>query len=219
RSPLFEAFLDILLPALCALCGADAGPSGLCPRCQRRLDEGVCAEPPAPPGLFAWRSGGLYAGEWADWMLRFKYPQPGLLGLDPAAEIVARALVLRAARRMPGAAPEAVLPVPDHPERSRERGFVPTRMLARFVAKAVGAPLLGAGLERRRDTPSQTGLGAGERRQNLAGAFGPARALPRRIWIVDDLFTTGATLREAARAARRGGAREVGAVACLWTPR
>ena len=186
-------------------------------RGQRRCAGGD--EPPPPAGLEAWRAGGVYAGAWLAWMRRFKYPATGLRGIDPAAEIVARALVRSAARRMPGGPPEAVIPVPVHVSRSRARGFSPALFLARAVAREAGAPLLPCGLERVRATPSQTGLSARERRRNVAGAFAAPAALPRHVWIVDDLFTTGATLSEAARAVRRAGARRLGGVAALHTPR
>jgi predicted amidophosphoribosyltransferase len=52
----------------------------------------------------------------------------------------------------------------------------------------------------------------------VARAFRPARALPPRIWLVDDVATTGSTLAEAARAARRAGAREIHAACLAWRP-
>jgi ComF family protein len=127
-------------------------------------------------------------------------------------------LAREAAARMPGPAPDALVPVPLHPARIRARGFAPAAVLARALARALGAPAAPA-LRRVRDTPSQTGLDRPGRRRNVAGAFAPARPLPgATIWLVDDVVTTGATLGEAARVLRAAGAGRVAAVCVARTP-
>ncbi len=160
-----------------------------------------------------------FEGVFAEWLRRFKYPAPGLAGLDPSAEAVAGALIRRAAALAPGPPPQAVVAVPPHPRRLRARGFHAAGVLAAIAARAVGAPARPDGLVRRRDTPSQTGLSRRARRRNVAGAFAAGRRpLPARIWLVDDVTTTGATLAAAAHAARRAGAREVVGVCAARTP-
>jgi ComF family protein len=205
---------DFFLPPICGDCGAatEAGP--LCRRC----DEPPCDPLPAPPRpLAAWRAGVTYDGRAADWLQRFKYPQAGFRGLDAAADAVAIAWALRAARALEPA-PDAVVPVALHARRLRERGFSPPAVLARAIAREVDArfePLL---LERVRDTPSQTALSRAARRRNVAGAFRATRRAPRRVWLVDDVVTTGATLASAARSLRRAGAREICALAVAYRP-
>ena len=73
-------------------------------------------------------------------------------------------------------------------------------------------------LERLRDGPSQTGLDRSARRRNVANVFRAQQRVPPRVWLVDDVTTTGATLDEAARALRRAGAREVIGVCAARTP-
>jgi predicted amidophosphoribosyltransferase len=73
-------------------------------------------------------------------------------------------------------------------------------------------------LARLRDTPSQTGLSRRARRRNVRGAFRALGPAPARVWLVDDVVTTGATLWEAARVLRRAGAREVVALCAARTP-
>jgi ComF family protein len=155
-----------------------------------------------------------------DFVHRFKYPQAGLLGLDPGPRAVASALAREAAGRAP-APGELVVPVPLHPVRLRQRGFNPAALLARAVARAHGLAVAPRALERLRDTPSQTGLGRRARRRNVAGAFGvrSGERIPARVWLVDDVVTTGATLAEAARALRRAGARQVTAICSARTLR
>lgn len=233
----------LAFPAVCARCRGRlaAGDGGLCTGCLDALPPwppdrcAVCAEGRAPlpgapcapcristtplSGAFAALA---YTGETETWVQRFKYPAPGLLGLDPAPGAVLAAALARglaAARPGPWAA-DAVAPVPLHPRRLRERGFNPAAILARRAARCLGVAFEPRLLDRVRDTPSQTGLDRRARRRNVAGAFAPrpGRAIPARVWLVDDVVTTGATLGAAAEALRRAGAREVVGVCVARTP-
>jgi predicted amidophosphoribosyltransferase len=109
--------------------------------------------------------------------------------------------------------------VPLHPLRLRQRGFNPAGLLAGALGRARGLAVDAAGLKRIRNTPSQTRLARDLRARNVAGVFrARRRPLPKRIWLVDDVVTTGSTLREAARTLRAAGARAVVAVCAARTP-
>ena len=104
------------------------------------------------------------------------------------------------------------VPVPLHPRRLRERGFNQSALLARHVARGLGAKLDLSTLRRTRYTAAQTGLGKDERRKNVRGAFlviHPSAVKGRTVLLVDDVLTTGNTLNQCARALRRAGARRV----------
>jgi ComF family protein len=228
------------VPAACACCGgATHGGAALCARCDARLprlartlcvlcqEHGaasrsrhctVCGAQRGP--LVACLAAASWEGAVEDLVRRFKYPRPGLLGLDPGPRAAACALVLEAAERAPLAA-SLVVPVPLHPSRLRQRGFNPAALLARALARAHGVPVAPRALERVRDTPSQTGLDRRARARNVAGAFRvrPGARIPARVWLVDDVVTTGATLRAAARALRRAGARRIVALCAARTLR
>jgi ComF family protein len=206
-----------VLPPACAGCGAPlAGDAALCRACARPLSRP--ARDPHVPGLAACVAAVEFRGPVETWVHRFKYPARGLAGLDPGPRAAVVALVLAAAARAPGPAPDLVVPVPLHPRRLRRRGFNPAALLARPLARRSGAACDARALRRLRDTPSQTGLGRRERRRNLRGAFAAARPLPACVWLVDDVVTTGATLAAAAAALRRAGARRVVGVCAAWTP-
>jgi ComF family protein len=227
-----QAALDALLPPACAGCGATSAGSVLCERCEallapidagacqlcqlHRAGAGACAEiAPLDAAVAAvWLEPPVI-----DWIHAFKYPPRGLRGLAPGPLAAVAELAARSARRTPGRAPDLVAPVPLHPRRLRERGFNPALIVARAVAHAAGASLAATALERVRNTPSQTGLSAAARRRNVRDALRARSAMPACVWIVDDVVTTGATLREAARVLRGAGARTVIGVCAARTPR
>jgi ComF family protein len=174
----------------------------------------------ALPPLAACCAAVAYQGEAEDWIRRFKYPRPGWRGLDPAPLGVLRQLALEAARAAPGPSPVCIVPVPLHPRRLRERGFNPSALLARWIARDCGCRFDAGLLRRVRDTPSQTGLGRRARRANLRGAFAvrPGTRAPRAVWLVDDVITTGSTLAESARVLHRAGSERIVAICAARTP-
>lgn len=150
----------------------------------------------------------------------FKYPEPGPGGLDPSPAAACAELVRRAAGRAAGAlgAVEGVVPVPLHRRRLVQRGMNPATELARAAARHLGCPVDPMALERRRNTPSQTGLPRRARLANVRGAFRARHPVPERVLLVDDVVTTGATLEAAAAALRAAGARVVAAACAARTP-
>src|SRR5258708_40317428 len=95
---------------------------------------------------------------------------------------------------------DAIIPVPLHSERHQQRGYNHAQLLAEVCAAQVQVPLHNNMVIRHRATPAQVGLTASERHQNVVGAF---RCTPtyatgvlfgRRLLIIDDVYTTGATL-------------------------
>ena len=98
--------------------------------------------------------------------------------------------------------------VPSHLDRVLERGHRPAEALARELGRLWELPVLPL-VRRVRNVDRQRGLGLRDRRANVRGVFASARASPRRVCLVDDVYTSGATASAAASALRKGGARRV----------
>lgn len=105
-----------------------------------------------------------------------------------------------------------LVPVPLAPRRYRTRGYNQSEHLALALGRRLGLAVRADGLRRIRETPTQTALTPEERLANVAGAFEPCGVEGGRVILVDDVFTTGATLVAAALALARGGAASVEAV-------
>jgi ComF family protein len=104
-----------------------------------------------------------------------------------------------------------VVPIPADPARLRQRGHSPSAWLAGALARRQHAQLCLSGLYRCPGRPPQRGLGGNDRRANAVGAFAQGRTSlrGRRVIVVDDVVTTGATLRDAARCLTEAGAARV----------
>ncbi|MBI3943409.1 MAG: ComF family protein [Chloroflexi bacterium] len=111
---------------------------------------------------------------------------------------------------------DAIVPVPLHPQREKERGFNQALLLAQELARREGLPLEVNLLRRVRYTRSQTGLDPAGRLANVAGAFAcrdGQKVIGRQVLLVDDVMTTGATMSACAQALKSGGAGKVYALA------
>lgn len=154
---------------------------------------------------------------------RYDAPLDRLLPrLKFAGDLAAGRLVaqLMATRLRDAPRPQALIPVPLHRARLRQRGFDQALELARPLGRALGLPVLEGALMRHKPTQEQSRLSAIARRRNLKGAFETRSRLPlpEHVALVDDVMTTGATLHAAAIALRRAGVRRVDAWVAARVP-
>jgi ComF family protein len=216
--------LDIVLPQACLGCGRAGGL--LCTACRavlHRLDGPLCARCGAPTAWPVARcrecagrriafadARAAVAYDRAVRQLVRGWKERGLRGLGAlAAELVAETV--------PAPCSDAIAWVPPDRDRLLRRGHSTAEQLARLLARRwqlEPAPLV----ERTRHVARQRGLERTGRRRNVAGAF-RARPSPARVCLVDDVYTTGATVSAAATALRKAGARRVAVVTFARTLR
>ncbi len=206
--------------ALCPACADKLSPrlGGYCPDCGELAAD---AAAPALVCLECRREGrpwdgfgfhGRYEGLLRELVLGLKFHSR--LGYGRLlADFLAKAHA-RAGEAMSPGGPDCIVPVPLHPRRLAWRGFNQSLELARGLGRALGRPVTPSGLVRIRDTTPQSSLPGAMRRENIQGAFAadPVRVAGRRVLLVDDVMTTGATVETAARALRRAGAARVDVV-------
>jgi ComF family protein len=200
----WQQILYITAP-LCAQCGLPlaAPPEGIASAAHRC---GACLKRP-PPYTQA-RAVGLYRGVLRDLIHAMKYRQ--VYGL---VRPLAALLLEQFSAYWGDSRPEALVPVPLHHSKLREREFDQALALTRYVGKQVGLPVWPTQLVRHRRTVAQVSLNATQRRRNVRRAFrltDPSRCAGRRLLLIDDVYTTGATTSECARLLRRAGAAWIG---------
>jgi ComF family protein len=240
----WEGLWSSLALPYCAACGEPGrGPAGdpLCEDCRAELgrlpEGGLLLGEAWGPGLGPGEGGGRAPGQrkGARGALTrvhavFAYRATGgrlvrrakFEGDRAALGFLGRAMA-RVARERLVATERLLVPVPLARGRRRERGFNQAEELARFVAQALGMPVLPRALRRIRETRPQGQVTTKERQRNVRGAFAPARfgqsVRGRRVLLIDDVSTSGSTLQECARVLLAAGAREVEALIAAASPR
>lgn len=234
-----NGWLGFLFPPACLLCGESLGDSQqavhstgqrlcagcyadlpfnhhACSRCAMPLpvdydtmnqQHRVCADCLQQPPPFEHSLSAFVYAQPLEWMLRqFKF-NAQLMYLPLFAELWLDYLRRQSAQ---DPLPEALLPMPLHPARLRQRGFNQSLLLASYLSKALQVPLNTQDCRRIRDTPHQTGMSAQQRRRNIRGAFQFVnKADYRHLAIVDDVVTTGSSVSELTRQLKRAGVARV----------
>ena len=221
------SLLEFFLPRMCLFCGVPVGEVAavaVCPECEAQITwvesplcaccgvmfaerdgpDHLCGECQADPPPFARaRAAALYDGPVTQAITRFKFSRQ-MAFLPVMQHWLKRPLCLEMA-----AAADLLAPVPLHPKRIKHRGFNQALLLAQAFPQA---PVAREAVVRTRHTPPQVGLKPKERRDNVKGAFSvpdPALVKGKHVLLVDDLYTTGATVKECAKVLRKAGASRV----------
>lgn len=221
---MLNSLLNIIFPPVCPLCENDIGQGGFCRGCagcfERLKIQGplciTCGVPfPSkdsadhtcgdclkgkPPFVEA-RSGFIYSGSVLEALHSFKYNGRIILA-GPLGGMMKNA---------PGFSrrPDIIIPVPLHKKRLRARGFNQSLLLAREVEKTLGIGVDYLNLKRVRETEQQVNLRSDERHKNVSGAFAlgrPEDVIGKKTLLIDDVFTTGATVKECSWVLKKAGA-------------
>ncbi len=222
--------------SLCVACLTPGAASGLCPqcladlplnhwacrRCAQPLPE--CAQPDAmcgqcqsePPPFCHSEAPWLYGFPIDQLIGRYKYRRQLSLGhplIHAFAEHMAQVLEAHPERR-----PQLLVPSPMHSRRQRQRGFNQAEDIAEQLGSRLDIPWSVTLIERSRPARRQSGLNRQQRQDNLRGIFQAHARAPRRVAIIDDVMTTGATARALAETLASAGAREIQVWALARTP-
>ncbi len=225
-----ESLFDALLPPRCIACDAALParrPIGVCKSCEELLTRndgercGICDLPghamtcpacrrEAPPFTRLWAPF-LYGGELAKLVAaaKFSFREDVAVALGHLLAVALADVDLGDAT--------AVVPVPLGRQRRRRRGFNQSTVLAGVLARQRHLPVLHA-LSRRRETRPQSDLPLAKRRDNVEQAFVARRQCAGQLLLVDDVVTSGETVRQAASALLDAGAAQVRVVALARTP-
>ena len=219
--------LSVLFPRRCPVCEEIVSPRGalICPDCERQLhflteptcqicgreiladDAELCESCKRHRFLFK-RSIALVAYDdvAARSISRIKYT-----GAREFLDYYGREAVHRRGDELRRMQIDAIVPVPVHPSRKRKRGYNQATVLAEVMGAELGVPVYEAALYRRKKTAASKELNAAERLKNLMSAFyaGPIPQDLRRVLLVDDIFTTGATMESCTRTLLAAGVEEV----------
>ncbi len=190
------AEMPICAGPVCSQCGApfvsEEGSDHLCGSCIVR-----------PPRYDQARAVGTYSGYLREAIQLFKYGKKTLF-----ARPLGTLLADHGKRLLPGTRYDSIVPVPLHRRRLRRRCFNQSLMLARRVGALWGVRVSISGFKRIHWTDPQVGLALAERRRNIKGAFACSAGLfsGARVLLVDDVYTSGATVNECAAVLKRAGA-------------
>lgn len=197
---------------LCLACGHAIGEdaiAGVCPACMdalARLRERQAEEEKArpareiPEGVAYVHAAFPYEGAARQLIRRLKFESVRAAAIPLAEEMA----------YLDAGEEELIVPVPTDERRRRQRGFNQSTLLAAHMAKTLGMPMAESLCRTERRAP-QRGLNAAQRKKNLLGCMAAGDEVNgKRILLIDDVYTTGATAAEAARALRAAGAVSVG---------
>lgn len=233
-----KILLETFLPQFCLICKKqgtlicldclhtiEITERNFCPFCSfphRVFEQGKCNKHRTKKlnGLF-------FAGQYTQPIIkkliaRFKY-EPYLKNLSqPCAYLIIAHFVLTKNNIISTNTEKAILvPIPSRGKRQRERGYNQSALIAKDLSYFLDIPLVVNNLVKIKRTKPQVGLSREKREQNLKNSFSvkyPQLIKAKKVFVVDDVFTTGSTMEEAAKTLKKAGAREVWGIAVAREP-
>jgi ComF family protein len=202
-----SALLDLLFPPRCAFCGkvTDEAEDGICPKCRNELPRSG-REKRKADFVRSVTAPLYYEGTVREALLRYKFHYTPVRG-RVFGRMIGEELLLREETDF-----DVLTWVPLSDKRRRRRGYDQARILAEAAAEVLGTQAVPL-LKKVRNAPPQSGIRTPEaRRANVSGCYivpDPSLAEGKRILVVDDIITTGATVSECARMLMLSGAEEV----------
>lgn len=221
-----SALLNLLFPSKCPLCGNKSDEhlyNPFCARCWKGVERysghacNICGIPTVsaittvcelclktPPEFSKVLYYGIYNGVLKEAIHLLKFNKIKRLAI-PLGLILSELPIPKA---------EGIVPVPLHPKRLHQRGFNQTAAISCFLSSKLKIPLMLHTLRKTKDTPPQTNVTGKERFKNIKDAFDASEEIKGLdLLLIDDVITTGATVRECAKALIKAGAKSVTVIA------
>lgn len=217
---------DMIYPRICPVCGHIVSKRGhdICPQCEEKLsfigndhcmkcgkpveeDEEFCGDCAGASHVYdEGRAALLYDTYMSRSIYRFKYG-----GKQEFAGFYARAICERLESKIKSWNVDAIVPVPVHKERLKKRGYNQAELIAKQMSKRLGIPVRSDLVTRQKGTLAQKNLSARDRQNNLKKAFKVTGNVVKldSVLIVDDIYTTGATVDAMAGCLKGAGIRRV----------
>lgn len=187
---LFLSIIDAIYPPKCIACDSivERNEYPICTNCNSSINW-------FSSDVSSVRSLAAYDGKWAEVIHNFKYNNRTDLA-GPLGRLLAKRVICEY---------DLILPVPLHPKRLRERGYNQSALMAGVMAKETGLKWHCNVLRRVKESPPQVGLDHAKRLENVKGAFESKSLAGETILLIDDVLTTGATIKECIGVLKKAG--------------
>nr|WP_319487943.1 ComF family protein [uncultured Caproiciproducens sp.] len=220
RLKLFSVLLDLIFPPRCIFCrGIALSGNRICEKCTDEISHMTadkCIYLPVAGETVLCTAPYLYQGKIRESIIRFKF-----YGQQHFADFYAAGMSEQVRKNCPDSQFDTVTPVPISSERYKVRGYNQSELLARAVAECLQLPF-GEYLVKIKDNREQHKLSKKDRRSNVSGVYLPKdrdKIAGKSILLIDDIVTTGATLRECASVLLQSGAKQVMCAAVAYVVR
>lgn len=223
---LYNNLLDFLFPSYCEICAQKLqGEKYICQKCLKKVKyinantcslcgkeltlqvEALCKDCKDTKRYFKEaRAIGRYEGVLKDYLHLLKYYH------KPYLEILFPDIIKDYAKWIKDYQFDYIIPIPLHPKRLRERGYNQAELLAKYLSKAYKIKFYKNNLKRKKETLPQVGLNEKERLRNVKNSFivkHKERVKDKNILLIDDVYTTGATVNECSKELKESGAKKV----------
>lgn len=217
---MLKSLLSLFVQSNCPLCDR-ATPELLCPSCAKQLQRMQRPNPSQSwQGELPWLAWGVYGGILKRAIAALKYENHPELA-QPLGFYLGK--VWLESPFSPQLQKVTVVPIPMHANKLKQRGFNQAELIGRSFCQYTGLTLQPLGLERQKETEAMFGLKASDRAVNVSGAFSLGKTFQKRlpktpVLLIDDIYTTGATVNSAAQTLRQHGIKAIGVVA-VATPK
>lgn len=206
---MLKLVLDLLYPPVCGIC-RKIDQKELCPKCAIKLKQWEKAKLYAYPHTYFEKHFYLfpYEGIIREKLIQYKFQNQSYLSTFFAKNLLNHKKMSRILKKY-----DIIIPVPMYRKKEKQRGYNQTALIAKEIAKVCKSLVYdGKSLKKIKDTKMQSSLNKTERRKNIKNAYkvvNQQKIKDKKIILLDDIYTTGATANECSKVLKQSGAKEI----------